>query len=209
MLAEQESKGGWIKRETVRNKCTTFHNFLRLLKTLGVLLCSRRLSSRASHRTARKTEQPKGRECLSAHTSVWGRRARAAPYLWIIAAHSWFDIRLANACADADAAARAAYQINGVPGRNWLGTRIQRKSRRLEFNQHQEPLQQESHLRIDLQIWGVCRNTDEPVHLWACEEINNNIIHGGAEGDDASGDSSAALKKSLSAASRLTLVQSR
>lgn len=48
MLAEQESKGGWIKRETVRNKCTTFHNFLRLLKTLGVLLCSRRLSSRAS-----------------------------------------------------------------------------------------------------------------------------------------------------------------
>lgn len=157
MLAEQESKGGWIKRETVRNKCTTFHNFLRLLKTLGVLLCSRRLSSRASRRTARKTEQPKGRECLSAHASVWGRRARAAPYLWIIAAHSWFDIRLANACADADAAARAAYQINGVPGRNWLGTRIQRKGRRLKFNQHQEPLQQESHLRIDLQIWGVCR----------------------------------------------------
>lgn len=133
-----------------------------------------------SHRTARK--QPKGSQCLPAHTSVWGRRARAAPYLWLIAAHSWFNIRLANAYADGDAAARAAYQINGVPGRNWSGTTIQRKSLRLIFNQHQEPLQQESHLRIDLPIWGACRNTDEPVHLWACEEINNNIIRGGAEG---------------------------
>lgn len=181
MLAEQESKGGWRKRETVRKQkktkqnCTTFYNFLRLLKTLSVLLCSRRQSSR----TAQK--QPKGSHCLPAHTSVWGRRARAAPYLWLIAAHSWFDIRLANARADADAAARAAYQINGVPGWNWLGTRIQRKSRRLKFNQHQEPLQQESHLRIDLPIWGACRNTDEPVHLWACEKINNNIIRRGAE----------------------------
>lgn len=134
--------------------------------------------------------------CRLTPPSVWGQRARAAPNLWLIAAHSWLDIRLANGGEDTDAETCAAYQINEVPGRNWLGTRIQRKSRQLKFNQHQEPLQQESHLRIDLPIWGVCRNTDEQVHLRACEEINNNIIRGRAVGEGrGDGDLSASLKK--------------
>lgn len=67
MLAEQESKRGVNKEgdSEKKKKNTTFHNFLRLLKTLGILLCSRRLSSRVSHRTTRKTEQPNGRESVS------------------------------------------------------------------------------------------------------------------------------------------------
>lgn len=60
---------------------------------------------------------------------------------------------------------------------------------------------------IDLPIWGVCWNTDEQVHLGACEEINNNITRGGVGvGVTHWVIHQPCLKKSLSAASRLTLV---
>lgn len=177
------------------------HNFLCLLRNPGwfAVFKAFKFTQLPSCSTKKKKSNPKTASvCRLTPPSVWGWRAWAAANLWLIAAHSWFDIRLANGGADADAATCAAYQINDVPRQNWLGTRIQRKSRRLKFNQHQEPLQQESYLRIDLPIWGVCRNTDEQVHLRACEKINNNIIRGGVVGEvrrGATSDLSAVLEK--------------
>lgn len=194
MLAVQESKGSG-ERDSKKKKFTTF---CVSLKTLANLLFQRCFTScRTRDRTTQRPWVP-----------VWGRLAWTAPNLWIIAAQRWFNIKLANGGAYAATATCAAYQINDLPGWNWLRTRIQRKSRWLKFNQHQEPLQQESHFRIDLPIWGVCRNTDEQVHLGACEEINR-ILYMGERWGKGGVTHQVIYQlclKTLSAASRRTLV---
>lgn len=75
-------------------------------------------------------------------------------------------------------AAAHVYQINAVPGKiDW--DKNPKEESMDEIQSTSRATSAESHLGLICRYEVCAENTDKQVHLWACEEINNNIILGG------------------------------